>query len=69
LYYSHKGSRCKITTLDQDTGNSITGKEPLDTLQKIHSINNEACFGQNLTHETMGFIRVGDVLDIEPYKA
>jgi len=61
-------SRCKVTTLDQDTGISTTGQEPLATLLKVHKIDGEACFGQNITHETHGYICVGDVLDIEETK-
>ena len=59
-------ARCPITTTDQAT--ALVGKEPLRTLATfrrggIHvpgPIHGAAYFGQNVTHDATGVIRVGD---------
>jgi len=59
--------RCKITTIDQDTGVIENPKEPLATLAKLKFIEekNGAFFGQNaiLLGEN-AVLRVGDLLEI-----
>jgi uncharacterized protein YcbX len=62
-------ARCPITTTDQAT--AIVGKEPLRTLAKfrrggIHipgPVRGAAYFGQNVTHDATGVIRVGDSIE------
>lgn len=59
--------RCKITTVDQKTGDILEPSEPLRTLVKIRAIPGwqGAFFGQNTTLLTdEATIRVGDVLRI-----
>eukprot|EP00026_Physarum_polycephalum_P013343 Phypoly_transcript_13735.p1 GENE.Phypoly_transcript_13735~~Phypoly_transcript_13735.p1 ORF type:complete len:317 (-),score=33.89 Phypoly_transcript_13735:44-994(-) len=60
--------RCKVTTIDQLTGEHPTGPEPLATLQRLRKYHADAIFGQNVVHETTGYIRVGDVVDVEHRK-
>ena len=58
--------RCKITTINQDSGEIIDFKEPLSTLTSLNfsSENYGAFFGQNaiLLSEKECVIRVGDLL-------
>jgi len=58
--------RCKITTINQDTGEIIDFKEPLSTLTSLHfsSENYGAFFGQNaiLLSDQDCVISVGDLL-------
>ena len=58
--------RCKITTINQDTGEIIDFKEPLSTLTSLHfsSENYGAFFGQNaiLLSDKECVISVGDLL-------
>lgn len=57
-------TRCKITTLDPDTGRSL-GDEPLKTLPKIREGMDTAVFGQNVVHEAEGgCVWVGDRVEI-----
>ena len=58
------GGRCKITTMDQDTG-EVAGPEPLATLQRLRKYKEDAIFGQNVVHESAGYICVGDVVEVE----
>ena len=55
-------ARCVITTIDQENG--ISGKEPLKTLARYRSKNKKIMFGQNLSHEGLGEIKIGDKLHI-----
>ena len=55
-------ARCIVTTIDQDTGE--IGNEPLQTLSSFRKKNNKVLFGQNLIHEGIGKIKVGDSLNI-----
>jgi len=55
-------ARCVITTIDQENG--ISGKEPLKTLARYRSKNKKIMFGQNLSHEGLGEIEIGDKLRI-----
>jgi uncharacterized protein YcbX len=50
--------RCLVTTTDQDTGER--GKEPLRTLATYRKVGSEVMFGQNVVHENIGRLRVGD---------
>lgn len=51
-------ARCVTTTVDQAKGTA--GKEPLHTLSLYRNRNGKVLFGQNLTHEGTGMLRVGD---------
>ena len=57
-------ARCSITTVDQATGER--GAEPLATLATYRREGGKVLFGQNLVHETLGLLRVGNVVDVEP---
>lgn len=53
-------ARCVITTIDQRTAES--GKEPLQTLARYRAQDKKILFGQNLAHEGLGELAVGDEL-------
>ena len=53
-------ARCPIPTIDQETAER--GKEPLRTLARYRMANNKVYFGQNLIHQGLGEIAVGDEL-------
>jgi uncharacterized protein YcbX len=55
-------ARCVITTVDQ--GTATTGKEPLRTLARFRRAGEGVLFGQNLIHEDIGTLRVGDPVDV-----
>jgi len=55
-------SRCKITTVDQQTGAS--GKEPLKTLATYRLRDGKVYFGQNLIHENLGRIKLNQPVHI-----
>lgn len=55
-------ARCVMTTIDQE--NSATGKEPLKTLARYRSKDKKIMFGQNLSHEGLGEIKIGDELQV-----
>jgi uncharacterized protein YcbX len=50
--------RCVVTTTDQNTGER--GKEPLRTLATYRKRDGEVMFGQNVVHESLGRLCVGD---------
>jgi uncharacterized protein YcbX len=52
--------RCLVTTTDQATGER--GKEPLRTLATYRKRGGEVMFGQNVVHEGLGCLRVGDTV-------
>lgn len=54
-------ARCVITTTDQATAR--VGSEPLATLARFRRVGQKVLFGQNLTHEGTGTIRVGDAVE------
>ena len=54
--------RCVVTTTDQMTGER--GKEPLRTLATYRKRDGEVMFGQNVVHEGVGRLRVGDPVAI-----
>jgi len=63
-----KCSRCKITTVDQTTGESPSN-EPLDTLATfrkglLQKGGNDVCFGQNAIHENIGEIENGEIIQV-----
>ncbi|MDB5026058.1 MAG: hypothetical protein JWP78_3813 [Mucilaginibacter sp.] len=55
-------ARCMITTIDQGTAGR--NKEPLKTLAGYRLRDHKIFFGQNLVHEGLGEIAVGDVMEI-----
>ncbi len=55
-------ARCVITTIDQAT--ALKNKEPLKTLACYRFRDNKILFGQNLVHEGLGEITVGQTLDV-----
>jgi uncharacterized protein YcbX len=59
-------ARCVLTTVDQQTG--IKGQEPLRTLASYRTINKKVMFGQNLLHQGIATIRVGDQLVVQTWK-
>ncbi len=59
-------SRCKVTTVNQETAEAK--EEPLKTLSKYRGRDNHVYFGQNLIHESLGVVRVGDSIDILEWK-
>ena len=64
FYVAKPCARCAITTVDQATG--AKGKEPLTTLGTYRREGENVLFGQNLVHEGMGKVKIGDRLDIVP---
>lgn len=55
-------SRCVMTTVDTDL--AVKGKEPLATLANYRRGKGGVLFGQNLAHDGLGTIRVGDTVEI-----
>ncbi|WP_330177174.1 MOSC domain-containing protein [Streptomyces sp. NBC_01498] len=55
-------ARCVITTVDQETGRR--GKEPLRALARHRRFDGKLLFGQHLTPENTGTVRVGDPVTI-----
>jgi uncharacterized protein YcbX len=55
-------ARCIMTTINQQT--AVKAKEPLKTLASYRFKNNKILFGQNLIHEGMGVITVGDTIEV-----
>lgn len=60
-------ARCVLITIDQQTG--IKGQEPLRTLATYRTKNNKIMFGQNLIHQGLGTIKLGDELKITKWKS
>jgi uncharacterized protein YcbX len=56
-------SRCVITTVDPERG-EFAGKEPLATLATYRLRDNKIYFGQNLIHENLGSLRVGEPVQV-----
>lgn len=59
-------ARCSITTVDQTKG--VRGREPLRTLARYRKVGSKVLFGQNLTHDATGTVRVGDTLEVVSYR-
>ena len=57
-------ARCKVTTLDQRTGDRDPAGEPLRTLSRYRRIENLVYFGLNAVHKGVGRMRVGDPVRI-----
>ncbi len=58
-------SRCKVITLDQDTGDNPARNEPLKTLGTFHrDERGRITFGWNVIPESTGTLWVGDVLTL-----
>jgi uncharacterized protein YcbX len=55
-------SRCVITSIDPDSGEK--GSEPLRTLATYRRRGGKVMFGQNLIHDTIGHLRVGDPVTV-----
>ncbi|MDO3625248.1 MOSC domain-containing protein [Mucilaginibacter sp. BT774] len=55
-------ARCVMTTIDQENG--LAGKEPLKTLARYRLKDKKIMFGQNLAHNGLGEIKIGDELQI-----
>lgn len=55
-------SRCSIPSVDQATG--TRGKEPTQTLAKFRRWDGAIWFGQNLIHENLGSLKIGDSVEI-----
>ena len=55
-------ARCAITTTDQETAE--TGKEPLRTFARYRRFPRGVMFGQNMTFDTPGTIRVGQAVEV-----
>jgi uncharacterized protein YcbX len=53
-----QAGRCVVTTTDQDTG--VKGHEPLRTLARHRTVDQQIRFGLNLIPEATGTIRIGD---------
>lgn len=51
-------SRCAVPTIDPLTAE--TGKEPLTTLNRLRKWNGKVYFGQNVLHDQIGWIQIGD---------
>ena len=57
-------SRCKVTTIDQDTGEADPASEPLRTLARYRKIEAQVYFGLNAVHAAPGRLRVGDPVEV-----
>ena len=57
-------ARCKVTTLDQGTGERDPNGEPLRTLASYRRIESYVYFGLNTVHEGREPIRVGDPVSV-----
>lgn len=56
-------SRCILTTVDPDKGER-SGTEPLATLKEYRQEGNKVLFGMNVIPQTLGEIKVGDLLKL-----
>lgn len=59
-------ARCVLITIDQQTGEK--GQEPLRTLAGYRTAGKKILFGQNLLHQHLGTICVGDELRVVEWK-
>jgi len=57
-------ARCKVTTVDQDSGVLDPASEPLRTLAHYRRIESHVYFGVNVVHSGRGRIAVGDAVDV-----
>jgi hypothetical protein len=56
-------SRCSVPTIDPET--ALTGKEPLTTLNRLRKWEGKVYFGQNVLHDQVGVLTVGDEVVIK----
>ena len=59
-------TRCKVTTLDQESGVRDRDREPLRTLATYRHLKDKVYFGLNVIHHGTGRISVGD--PVEPHE-
>lgn len=57
-------SRCIMTTLDPQTGERSSDREPLATLKTYREREGEVYFGQNLLHSGPGELQLGMVVEV-----
>jgi uncharacterized protein len=55
-------ARCTVPTVNQKTG--IRAQEPILTLSSYRTREGKVYFGQNLTHDTLGMLMVGDEVHV-----
>lgn len=55
-------ARCPIPGIDQETAQRV--KEPLKALNGYRRKNNKVWMGQNLVHDGLGVLHVGDVIEV-----
>jgi hypothetical protein len=60
-------ARCAVPAVDQQTGERC--REPLRTLESYRTRNGKVCFGQNIVHEGIGILKVGDSATVIARKA
>ena len=53
-------ARCKVTTIDQESGERDRDGEPLRTLARYRHLKDKVYFGVNVVHNGTGRIRAGD---------
>lgn len=56
--------RCKVTTIDQATGEPDPDSEPLRALAGYRKIEDKVYFGLNAVHAGAGLVRVGDPVEV-----
>ena len=57
-------ARCKVTTIDQDSGAGDPNREPLRTLARYRRIESKVYFGLNAVHHGTGRISLGDPVEV-----
>ncbi len=57
-------ARCKVTTIDQATGEADSASEPLRTLARYRKIEDKAYFGLNAVHDGPGRVQLGDSVKV-----
>lgn len=57
-------SRCRVTTIDQATGLTPNGTEPLATLATFHRTASGIMFAQNAVVEQTGVVHVGQTVEV-----
>ena len=57
-------ARCKVTTIDQESGERDPDREPLRSLARYRHLKDKVYFGVNVVHHGRGRIRVGDPVEV-----
>lgn len=57
-------TRCKVTTIDQESGVRDPDREPLRTLARYRHLKDKVYFGVNVIHHGTGRIRAGDPVEV-----